>query len=299
MAKRHLRLREPHWRVGLLINGLGSARDGVVPDRHRDHEVHAWRVGRHRPRADHGLRVDPVGPAVRDGDSASSSGTWNGSAPTICSARRSCCSSTRSTPRPIHALQYAKTIRARRRPRRPHRGRTRCGRSQLETAWSAAGLSDVPLKILRGGGDGGEPAGRVHRRACREDRDVNVLIPVSHETSARERISEARAGCAAHQALLPYEQRACHAGARPPRRRASPVVRRARQARSCGWLHAAGTRPSCWSTSWTARSLRAVRYPLTLGATEVWAVHAAVDPDRAGCARAASGWTHGCRSRST
>jgi hypothetical protein len=25
-----------------------------------------------------------------------------------------------------------------------------------------------------------------------------------------------------------------------------------------------------------------VRYPLTLGATEVWAVHAAVDPDRAG-----------------
>jgi YD repeat-containing protein len=28
--------------------------------------------------------------------------------------------------------------------------------------------------------------------------------------------------------------------------------------------------------------LRAVRYPLTLGCTEVWAVHAAVDPDRAG-----------------
>ena len=48
----------------------------------------------------------------------------------------------------------------------------------------AAGLSDVPLKMLRGRGEAGSRlAGFVG--AMPEDRDVNMLIPVSHEISAR------------------------------------------------------------------------------------------------------------------
>ncbi len=40
MTRRHLRLRQPGWRGGLAINGLGAHGDPAGPDRHHDHQVH-------------------------------------------------------------------------------------------------------------------------------------------------------------------------------------------------------------------------------------------------------------------
>ena len=182
-------------------------------------------------------------------------------------------------PKTIHALQYAKTIRADD-VRAVHIEDDPLRTLELETAWGAAGLRDVPLKILRGGGeDGSRLAGFIG--AMPDDRDVNVLIPISHETSPRERLSETRAGARLTKALLPYERvrvtlvRDHPDGIHPLTydEHGKPIVRLAPRGR-----HTAVVLVDKLDSA----VLRAVRYPLTLGATEVWAVHAAVDPDRAG-----------------
>jgi YD repeat-containing protein len=114
-----------------------------------------------------------------------------------------------------------------------------------------------------------------------DDRDVNVLVPVSHETSARERLSESRTGARLTKALLPYERvrvtlvRDHPEGIHPLTydEHGKPIVRLAPRGRHTAIVLV---------DKLDSAVLRAVRYPLTLGATEVWAVHAAVDPDRAG-----------------
>ena len=81
MAKRHLRLREPGWRVGLVINGLGAITTARRDGRHRGHEVHARRVGGHGLRSGDGLAARAHEPPVRARGHASSRGTWSGSTP--------------------------------------------------------------------------------------------------------------------------------------------------------------------------------------------------------------------------
>ena len=80
----------------------------------------------------------------------------------------------------IHALQYAKTIRTE--TVAAHIETDPMKTLELETAWAATGLDDVPLKILQGEGD------EAHRLAAfvgglPSDRDITVLVPVPHDVS--------------------------------------------------------------------------------------------------------------------
>lgn len=278
MAKRHLRIREPHWRIGLLINGLGAIATGIVlmVIAITKFTHGAWavivlvpfmvyaliRLARQYEVEQHELERD-----------LERFNTEDLKRPAIILLVDQVDSKT------IHALQYAKTIRADD-VRAVHIEEDPLRTLQLETAWSTARLGDVPLKILRGRGEGGSRlAGFIG--AMPEDRDVNVLIPVPHETSARDRISEARAGARLTRALLPYEQvrvtlvRDHPDGVHPLSydEQGKPVVRLAPRGRHTAIVLV---------DKLDSAVLRAVRYPLTLGCTEVWAVHAAVDPDRAG-----------------
>jgi YD repeat-containing protein len=278
MAKRHLRIREPHWRIGLLINGLGAFATGVVliVIAITKFTHGAWAVIVLVPIMVYALirlaRQYQVEQQTLQRDLERFS-TADLKRPAIVLVVDQVDSKT------IHALQYAKTIRADD-VRAVHIEEDPLQTLQLETAWRAAGLSEIPLKILRRGGDG---ASRLAGFVCAmpEDRDVNVLIPVPHETSARERISEARAGARLTKALLPYERvrvtlvRDHPDGVHPLTydEHGKPVVRLSPRGQHTAIVLV---------DKLDSAVLRAVRYPLTLGATEVWAVHAAVDPDRAG-----------------
>ncbi|MGH2595692.1 MAG: APC family permease [Actinomycetota bacterium] len=277
MSRRHLRLREPGWRVGLMINGLGAITTAVVTvvigvskfvhgawavmvfvpvmvwllvrlnhqyeREHKDLEENLERMNVERlERPITVLLVDDVDAKT------------------------------------IHALGYAKTIRADDLTA-VHIEEDPLGTLEVETAWQAAGLSEIPLKILRGSG---EEASRLAGfiGGLPKDRDVNLLMPVPHDVSRRERLSEARAGARLARACLPYDHvrvtlvRDHPDGVHPLQHDAQgrPVVR----------LVPRGTHFVVVLIDKLDRAtLRSVRYALTLGAAEVWAVHAAVDPERA------------------
>ena len=123
MSKRHLRLREPGWRVGLAINGLGRDHDRRRDGRDRRDEVRPRRVGRH------GLRPGDGAAARADEPSVRARGRGAGGRPAPARRRT-------QIQRPIvvllveafdakmvHALGYAKTIRAEQIHGGPHRRR--------------------------------------------------------------------------------------------------------------------------------------------------------------------------------
>jgi hypothetical protein len=155
------------------------------------------------------------------------------------------------------------------------RGSTR----ELESRWVGAGLGAIPLRALRGRGDeASRLAGFVG--GLPSNRDVSVLMPVSHDVSALERLSDAREGARLTRALLPYSR------VRVTLLRDHP-----------GDVHPPGDGEDGSSLRITSRGthtvvvlvdkldravLQAARYALSLGATRVLAVHAAVDPERAG-----------------
>ena len=149
----------------------------------------------------------------------------------------------------------------------------------LETAWEAAGLGAVPLKVLRGHGD---PAGRLAGfvGGLPEDHEVTVLMPVPHDVSAWERLSDSRAGAKLARALLPYDQvrvtlvRDHPDGVHP--------LTHDDAGRAVIRLAPRGTHSVVVLVDKLDRAvLRAVRYATALGATDVRAVHAAVDLERA------------------
>ena len=278
MAKRHWKLREKGWKVGIAINGMGSLATAIIlgiiaaekffegawviillvpilvtllvrmarqyerEDRELERDLDSFKVDALRPSPVTLLLVDDIDPKT------------------------------------IHALQYAKTIRADD-IRAVHIEDDPLRTLELETAWSSAGLDEVPLKILRGHGDGpSRLAGFV--AAMPEDRDVNVLVPVPHQSSATERFSDGRIGTRLTRALLPYEQvrvtlvRDHPDGVHPLSHdeNGRPVVRFAPR----------GTHTAVILVDTIDSAvLRAVTYALTLGATDLRAVHAAVDPDAA------------------
>ena len=276
MARRHIRIKEKGWKVGLIVNALGAlatltllliigttkfvhgawAVVVLVPimvmllvrmNHQYDHEkeelerdLESFSVADlRRPLAV--LLVDDV-----DGET-------------------------------IHALQYAKTIRTE--TVAVHIETDPEGTLELEAAWTATGLGVVPLKILRGEGD------EAHRLAgfvggLASDRDITVLVPVPHDVSAWERFSERRIGAKLARALLPYERvrvtlvRDHPDGVHPLQHdeQGNRVVR----------LVPRGEHDVVVLVDKLDQAtLRAVRYAMTLGATEARAVHAALDPDRA------------------
>ena len=278
MAKRHLRLREKGWKLGIAVNGLGSLATAiilVIVAKEKFFEG-AWvvmllvpilvvllvRMARQYEREARELE--------RDLDSF----TVDALRPMPVTLLLVDEIDTKT----IHALQYAKTIRADD-IRAVHIEDDPLKTLELETAWSSAGLDEIPFKVLRGHGEGPSRfAGFV--AAMPEDRDVNVLVPVPHHSSATERLSDARIGTRLTRALLPYEQvrvtlvRDHPDGVHPLSydEHGKPVVRFAPR----------GTHTVVIMVDTIDSAvLRAVTYALTLGATDLRAVHAAVDPDAA------------------
>ena len=106
-------------------------------------------------------------------------------------------------PKTVHALQYARTIRCER-TIAVHLEEDPDERARSRQAWASAGLGEIPLRIVRGGGDEAASLAGFLAAYEREDREVIVLLPVPHSRTAAERFSDRRAGARLHRALLPY-----------------------------------------------------------------------------------------------
>jgi amino acid transporter len=276
MARRHLRLREPGWRHGLAVNAAGAVATAVVDAviAYTKFRYGAWaiillvpimvflltRMNHQYEREQKQLEEDlqrftledlrrPMTVLLVDAVDAKT----------------------------IHALQYCKTLRSD--VIAVHTERDPMETLELETAWQAAGLEAIPLKVLD---EEGDEANQVARfvGSLPPDQQVNVVIPVPVEISARERLSDVRAGAKLTRALLPNERVRVtlvrdHADGTHPLQYDSqghPVVKLAPKAR-----HSVVVLVDKMDRA----VLEAIKYAMTLGATEVWAVHAAVDPDRA------------------
>ena len=112
------------------------------------------------------------------------------------------------------------------------------------------------------------------------NRDVNILMPVSHQVSRLERLSESRAGARLARALLPYEQvrltlvRDHPDGVHP--------LTMAGDGRATVRLAPRGTHTVVVLVDKLDRAtLRAIHYARTLGASDIFAIHAALDPAKA------------------
>jgi amino acid transporter len=286
MAKRHLRIKEEGWRVGLLINGVGAVATAVllaIIARTKFAEG-AWVVivsmpilvvmllRLHKQYEREGIELErdlaafepPTGRApiaillVDDLD-----------------------------PKTVHALQYARTIRVER-VIAVHVEEDPARTRALQASWQTAGLGEIPLRVIRGGGDDAASIAGFLAAYEREDRDVIVIVPVPHTRTAAARLSDRRMGARLDRALLPYPNvrvtlvRDHPDGVHPLTRDAEgrPVVRLATRG-----LHEVVILVDKLDRA----TLQAIEYSMDLGATSIRAVHAAADPERA--ARLVDRWT--------
>ncbi len=175
----------------------------------------------------------------------------------------------------IHALQYAKTMRAVETHAvhfEKHEGFT----EELVRQWRALRI-DVPLKVVRHDGDVPSClAGYVG--ALPDDTDVNVIVPGPAEMGFVERFRRGRTGAHLARALLPYQRARItlvrdHVG--PGHTSIESAGRATRISMAPRFNHQAVVLVDKVDNA----TLRAIRYAMSLGASEVWAVHAAVDQE--------------------
>jgi len=272
MAKRHLRLREPGWRHGLAINGLGAVTTAVVTVviAITKFAHGAWAVMvfvpvmvwilvrmnrqylREHAELDLGLEAFEQGPRgrpisvliVEDLD--------------------------RKT---MHALQYANTIHSSI-THAVHLEGDPADDERLSARWAALGI-DVPLRFLPSEGD---PSAAIaaYAEELPGDGDVTVIVPGPARMGRLERLRRGRTGARLARELAPN-----------PRVRVTLV-------RDHPEPHAMDSEPGHGGGRLLPRAIhrvvvlvdrpdraamQAVRYALSLGVEEVVAVHAAVDPD--------------------
>jgi len=272
MARRHLRIKEPRWRRSLLINGLGAITTAVVTviigytkfldgawaivlfvpvmvwllvRLNRQYEREREELDEDLPRFDASDIRRPIAlVVVKDLD--------------------------RKT---VHALQYAKTLRTQG-VQAVHFETEEGSADELERRWRGLGIG-VPLKVVRNDGDVASClAGFVG--ALPDDSEVNVIIPGPAHMGAFERLRRGRTGAHLARALLPYGRVSItlvrdHLGPAHDVTEASDGTIR------LGVLPRASHRVVVLVDRPDRAALRAVWYALSLGATEVRAVHAAVD----------------------
>jgi hypothetical protein len=286
MAKRHLRLREQGWRVGLAINGLGAVATGVVlaiVARTKFAEG-AWVI----------LILVPVLVVLLvrmnhqyEREKRELERDLKAFAPPASRPPITILLVEDLDPKTVHALQYARTIRSER-TIAVHVEEDHTRTQALEAAWHAAGLEAIPLRIVRGRGDEAARLAGFLAAYEREDREAIVIVPVPHERTLREHVADRRAGARLHRALLSYGHvrvtmvRDHPDGVHPLQRDSEgrPVVRlTARQSHDVVVL----------VDKLDRATLQAVGYALGLGTRTVRAVHAAADPDRA--TRLAERWS--------
>jgi amino acid transporter len=271
MAKRHLRLREPGWRHGLAINGLGAVTTAVVTVviAITKFAHGAWAVmvfvpvmvwvlvrmnhqySREHEELDEGLeafergaRRPPVALLlVEDLD--------------------------RKT---MHALQYAKTIRSSS-THAVHVDHDPLVTERVRDRWALLGL-DVPLHVLPLKGDTASTIA-VYAAGLSGEADVTVIVPGPSRMGRLERLRRGRTGARLARCLAPN-----------PRVRVT-LVRDHPEHHPLGAHWANGMRLLPRTSHRVVvlvdrpdrAALQAVRYALSLGAEEVVAVHAAVDPE--------------------
>jgi amino acid transporter len=266
MAKRHLRLREPGWRHGLFINGLGAITTAVVTvviavtkfadgawavmvfvpvmilvlvrlnrQYEREHEM----LDMGLPPFDRGSVGRPAALVlVEDLD--------------------------RKT---FHALQYAKTIRSSSTPA-VHGARDGEDIRRLERGWADLGAG-IPLEILLPDGD---PMSAIARRAAQlaVEADVTLIVPGPVRVGRLDRLRRGRTGARLTRML-----------ASNPHVRVTVVRDHPHQdgAGRTRLFPRASHRVIVLVDRPDRAAMQAVSYALELGATEVAAVHAAVDPE--------------------
>jgi amino acid transporter len=266
MAKRHLRLREPGWRHGLLINGLGAITTAVVTvviaitkfadgawavmvfvpvmiwvlvrlNRQYEREHEMLDVG--LPPFDRGSVGRPAALVlVEDLD--------------------------RKT---FHALQYAKTIRSSS-TTAVHVAHDGEDVRRLERRWADLGVG-IPLEILLPDGD---PMSAIARRAAQlaVEADVTLIVPGPARVGRLERIRRGRTGARLTRTLAPNPHVRVTVVRDHPHQEGTDRTR---------LFPRANHRVVVLVDRPDRAAMQAVSYALELGATEVAAVHAAVDPE--------------------
>ena len=278
MAKRHLRLRESGWRVGLLINGVGAVATAIVLviiARTKFAEG-AWIVIASMPILVFALlRLH----TQYERETAELERDLAAFEPPTGRAPIAILLVDDLDPKTVHALQYARTIRVERViavhiEESPDRTR------ELQRTWQVAGLGEIPLRVIRGSVDDAASVAGFLAAYQREDRDVIVIVPVAHTRTAAARLADRRTGARLDRALLPYPNvrvtlvRDHPDGVHPLQRdeEGRPVVR----------LETRGLHEVIILVDKLDRAtLQAIEYGMDLGATSMRAVHAAADPDRA------------------
>jgi amino acid transporter len=273
MARRHLRLREPGWRHGLAINALGASTTAVVTVvvavTKFTHgawavmvfvPVMVWllvRMNRHYGR-EHAELDDGLVPLDR------------------AELRRPTAlllvdDLDRKT---LHALQYAKTIHPTA-TRAVHVERDRDVSARLRLRWPDV-AGDVPLTVLPHDADAAA-AIADHAAALDGDADVTVIVPGPARLTWLDRLRRGSTGTRLARALAPnphvrvtlVRDHVEHTEGGSGNGR--PVTHRP--------LPRAIHRVVVLVDNPDRASIQAVRYALSLGADDVLAVHAAVDPE--------------------
>jgi amino acid transporter len=269
MAKRHLRLREPGWRHGLAINGLGALTTAVVTVviAITKFAHGAWAVmvfvpvmvwilvrmnhqyAREHAELDVGLEAFERGP---------------GRSPT------SVLIVDELDRKTMHALQYAKTIRSST-THAVHVEGDPVEDERLAAAWDRLG-TDMPLRILPIEGDASATIA-AYAEELPGDGDVTVIVPGPARMGRLERLRRGRTGARLARDLAPN-----------PRVRVTLVRDHSEPHPAAGRSDARlFPRPIHRVVVLVDRpdraAMQAVRYALALGVEEVVAVHAAVDPD--------------------
>ena len=270
MARRHLRMREPGWRRGLLINGLGAVTTAVVTlvVAVTKFTHGAWAVMLFVPvmvwlliRMNRAYRDELV--ALEDGLARFRSRSHERPAVLLVVDDID-----RAT---LHALQYARTMGASS-ARAVHLS-DGAGAEALRERWAALGV-DVPLAVVAENGGRGE-ALRSYVGSLPGTGDVNVILPrPARPPTLRER----RARLALSRALSPHGRARItvvrdHDGPGHPLMRGPDGQSRVRL------TPRAQHRVVVPVDKADRATLRGIRFAMSLGATEVRAVHAAVDHD--------------------
>jgi len=268
MAKRHLRLREPGWRHGLLINGLGAITTAlvtvVIAITKFAHgawavmvfvPVMVWLLVRMnhqytREYAELDAGVEPFDPTPIQH-------------PTVVVLVDEL------DRKAVHALQYARTIRSRA-IRAVHVDVDPANAARLREAWERRGF-DVPLDLVPARQDPTETLlGYVGGLSLSSD--VSLIVPGPTRMGRIERLRRGRTGAHLARELAPN-----------PRVRVTLVRDHpAPGGPDRGELRAlprANHHVVVLVDDADRATLRAVRYALSLGAEDVVAVHAAADPD--------------------
>jgi hypothetical protein len=169
----------------------------------------------------------------------------------------------------LHALQYAKTIHSSA-THAVHVERDGVDSERVRRGWIELGI-DVPLKILRHEGD---PASTIagYAAALAGDVDVTVIVPGPASVGNLERLRRGRTGTRLVRALAANPNVRVTLVRDHPEPHAEPSTAHRLLPRALHRAVVLVDRPD-------RAALQAVRYALSLGADEVLAVHAAVDPD--------------------